>query len=529
MGRGVAVAGRGMRGVAISLAAVLATTFILTDHADARSRRSRAKAIKHVKAERYSPPSAAIVVDANTGAVLYSEHGDSPRHPASLAKIMTLYLLFERMEAGKVSPQTELPVSAHASVQPPSKLALKPGETITVESAIRALVTKSANDVAVVVAEAIGGSEDEFARMMTRKARELGMKSTTYYNASGLPNEDQITTARDQALLGRAIQERFPKYYRYFQTSSFAFRGRAMRNHNKLLGSVEGVDGIKTGYTNASGFNLVTSMKRGGRHVVAAVFGGRTGNSRDARMRELVGRYIQVASIEKTATVLAAAKTPTAPEKVAGEPMQIAPSMQTAAAVQAVALPPSAQAAIQSAAPLPGSTDPIKPNAVKTVKVKTTTMRALSFAPVAGEGQFAPNATSSVNVTTVTTVKSAEHPQPASVKPGILGTLPARALEAHNSIPAETRPRQDTKQQANGGYLIQVGAFPEENEAKGRLATARSKASDVLGRADPFTEKVEKGDKTLYRARFAGFDRDAAEHACKALRRGEFPCMVLKN
>jgi len=514
-----------MRGVAIALASLIATTFVLTDHADARSRRSRAKAVKHVKVERYAPPSAAMVVDANTGAVLYSENADSPRHPASLAKIMTLYLLFERMEAGKLSPQSELPVSAHAAAQAPSKLALKPGETITVESSIRALVTKSANDVAVVVAEAIGGSEDEFARMMTRKARDLGMKGTTYYNASGLPNDDQVTTARDQVLLGRAIQERFPKYYRYFATSSFAYRGRAMRNHNKLLGTVEGIDGIKTGYTNASGFNLVTSMKRGGRHVVAAVFGGRTGNSRDARMRELVGKYIRVASLEKTATVLAAAKTPAAPEKVAGEPMQIAPVAQTASAVQAAPIP-APVAAIQSAAPLPGSTDPIKPNAVKTVKVKTGTMRALSFAPVAGEGQFAPNSTASVNITTVNTGKPAAQPQPVSAKPGILGTLPAQALEAHNSVPADIKIQP---KHVSSPYLIQVGAFPEESEAKGRLASARSKAGDVLGRADPFTEKVEKGDKTLYRARFAGFDRDAAEHACKALRRGEIPCMVLKN
>ena len=526
MWRAKAVQRRGMRGAAIALASLLATTFVLTDHADARSRRSRAKAVKQVKVERYNPPYAAMVVDANSGAVLYSEHGDSPRHPASLAKIMTLYLLFERLEAGKLHPQSELPVSAHAAVQPPSKLALKPGETITVENAIRALVTKSANDVAVVVAEAIGGSEEEFARMMTRKARELGMKGTTYYNASGLPHDDQITTARDQVLLGRAVQERFPKYYRYFATTSFAYRGRAMRNHNKLLGNVEGIDGIKTGYTNASGFNLVTSMKRGGRHVVAAVFGGRTGNSRDARMRELVGRYIKVASIEKSATVLAAAKTPAASEKIANGPMQIMPPDHVAPTVQTSA-PVAAVATVQAAGPLPGSTEPIKPNAVKTVKVKATAMRALSVAPVAGNGHFAPNSTASVNVTTVSTMKAADQAQAANSKPGILGTLPARALEAHNSVPAD-KPRQESKQHASG-YLIQVGAFPEESEAKGRLAAARSKALDVLGRADPFTEKVEKGDKTLYRARFAGFDRDAAEHACKALRRGEIPCMVLKN
>ena len=155
----------------IALAALLAATFVLTDHADARSRRSRAKAIKHVKVERYSPPTSAIVVDANTGAVLHSENGDSPRHPASLTKIMTLYLLFERLEAGKITLNTELPVSAHAAAQAPSKLGLKPGETISVESAIKAIVTKSANDVAVVIAEALGGNEEAFARMMTRKAR----------------------------------------------------------------------------------------------------------------------------------------------------------------------------------------------------------------------------------------------------------------------------------------------------------------------------------------------------------------------
>src|SRR5688500_15411425 len=155
---------------------------------------------------------------------------------------MTLYLLFERLESGRFKLSTHLPVSAHAAAQPPTKLGLKPGQTIEVGDAILGLVTKSANDVAAVVAEAIGGSEDSFARMMTRKARALGMRRTTYTNASGLPDPDQITTARDQAVLGRAIQERFPRYYHYFSTTAFAFRGRSIRNHNKLLGDVEGVD-----------------------------------------------------------------------------------------------------------------------------------------------------------------------------------------------------------------------------------------------------------------------------------------------
>jgi D-alanyl-D-alanine carboxypeptidase len=179
---------------------------------------------------------------------------------------MTLYLLFERLETGKIKLSSELPVSLHAAAQAPSKLELKPGQTVDVETAIRAIVTKSANDVAVVVAEALGGTEEEFAKLMTQKAHALGMIHTSYHNASGLPDEQQITTARDQALLGRAIQDRFPKYYQYFSTRTFTFRGKSMRNHNHLLGAVTGVDGIKTGYIRESGFNIVTSVRRAQSH-----------------------------------------------------------------------------------------------------------------------------------------------------------------------------------------------------------------------------------------------------------------------
>src|SRR5882672_2588436 len=280
------------------LAAVVALVAVGTDPADARGRRKR----HHVHHARvaYSPPYAAIVVDANSGGVLHNTSADSLRHPASLTKIMTLYLLFEQLESGKLRLDSRLEVSEHASQQAPSKLGLAPGQTISVEDAIRALVTKSANDVAVVVAEAIGGDEDSFARLMTRKARALGMSRTVYNNASGLPDEDQLTTARDQVTLGRAIQDRFPRYYRYFATPSYSYRGHAMRNHNKLLGRVQGIDGIKTGYTRASGFNLVSSVRRGERHVVAAVLGGASGAARDARMRGLVEQHIASASASRT-------------------------------------------------------------------------------------------------------------------------------------------------------------------------------------------------------------------------------------
>jgi len=255
----------------------------------------------------YRPPYAAIVVDANSGQVLHEANADEPRHPASVTKIMTLYLLFEQVEAGKFKLDTPLKISAQAAIQPPTKLGLKPNQTITVDDAIKGLCTRSANDAAVVVSEAVGGSEGEFARLMTLKARELGMANTTYVNASGLPAEEQVTTARDQAILGRAIQERFPEFYRYFSTVSFRYRGADIHNHNALLGQVPGVDGIKTGYTEASGYNLVASVRREPRHIVAVVLGGNSGGMRDARMRQLIEEYIPQATAQRAAPVMPAA------------------------------------------------------------------------------------------------------------------------------------------------------------------------------------------------------------------------------
>src|SRR5262245_2279685 len=268
-------------------------------------------------------PYADIVVDANTGTVLHSTNPDAQRHPASLTKIMTLYLLFEQLEAGKLKLDSQLKVSEEAAGQNPTKLGLKPGSTLAVEDAIRGMVTRSANDAAVVVAEAIGGDEREFAKLMTRKAQALGMSRTVYKNASGLPDNDQVTTARDQSTLGRAVQERFPRYYKYFSIRTFTFRGQSISNHNHLLGKVEGVDGIKTGYINASGFNLVTSVHRGNRDLVAVVMGGSSGASRDARMRDLISDKIAQASTKRTTSMFAeAGETPeNKPEpKVAAKP-----------------------------------------------------------------------------------------------------------------------------------------------------------------------------------------------------------------
>jgi D-alanyl-D-alanine carboxypeptidase len=248
----------------------------------------KTRATHSTPADSSSPLGSSIVVDGNTGLTLEASKPNALRHPASLTKIMTLYLLFERIEQRTIGLDTQLRVSENAASQAPTKLGLKAGQTIAVEDAIKAMVTKSANDAAVTVAENLGGDEGEFAKLMTHKAHALGMSHTTYVNASGLPDDNQITTAQDQALLGRAIQERFPRYYKYFSTKEFVYRGIAMRNHNHLLGVVGGVDGIKTGYTRSSGFNLVTSVHRDGRYIVAVVLGGHTASERDARMRELI-------------------------------------------------------------------------------------------------------------------------------------------------------------------------------------------------------------------------------------------------
>ena len=275
------------------------------EEAQARGARHQA-----VPAEpRYIPPYADIVVDGNSGAVLHESNPDEPRHPASLTKIMTLYLLFEQLELGALKLDTALPVSPRAAQQHPTKLGLKADTTVTVEDAIGGIVTRSANDAAVVVSEAVGGSEEAFAKLMTAKAHELGMTSTTYVNASGLPADAQITTARDQATLGRAIRARFPNYFPVFSTLSYRYHGVDIHNHNGLLGRIDGVDGIKTGYTDASGYNLISSVHRDDKSIVAVVLGETSNAAREARMRGLIEDGIRQASSQRTGpTILQATR-----------------------------------------------------------------------------------------------------------------------------------------------------------------------------------------------------------------------------
>ncbi len=563
-------ASNGLRLGLLGLASIIALVAVATDPAEARGRRKRHSASDYtVNESRYAD----IVVDVNSGETLHEVNPDGLRYPASLTKIMTLYLLFERLESGKIKLNTPLKVSANAAEQAPSKLGLDDGDTIDVEDAIKALVTKSANDVAVVVAEALGGTEENFAKLMTRKARTLAMKHTIYKNASGLPDEDQVTTARDQALLGVAVQERFPRYYQYFATPQFTYHGNTMRNHNRLLGRVAGVDGIKTGYTRASGFNLVTSVRRDNRHIVAVVLGGNTGGQRDARMRALIDKKISVASTTRSKTKVAqaadqSAEIPIPPVKPRAAPVAAAPA--PAAAPVAVKQETATTAAIPAARPQLGSTDPIQPRLVKTLSVKAGSLQTASLE----SGALPPSHTIGVMPRANPPAEGREAsgallPPPAGARPGVLGVLSVKSPAEIESAPAPVQPAaapipsqvtafaaepalekppasaaqpvriaaisasatipDSMESKPRSGWIIQVGAFDDESEAKQRLNTAQNQASDLLRKADPFTEPVTKGDKKLYRARFAGLDRDRAEAACKQLKRNDIACFTTRN
>ncbi|AND90363.1 D-alanyl-D-alanine carboxypeptidase [Bradyrhizobium diazoefficiens] len=593
------------------LLTVTTAVIFTTDAAEARRHRRHYAhhRVQRDVSESSSPKFASIIVDGNSGSVLQATSPDGIRHPASLTKIMTLYLLFERLESGKMKLDTEMPVSQHAADQDPTKLNLRAGQTIRVEDAIKGLVTRSANDAAVVIAEAIAGDEDDFAQMMTRKARSLGMSKTVYRNANGLPNDEQVTTARDQATLGRAIQERFPRYYRYFATSTFNWRGQSIRNHNHLLGSVEGVDGIKTGYTRASGFNLVTSMRRGNRHLIGVVLGGRSGGSRDAIMRNLLAENLDKGATSHTVAAVTERSGADAAAEVADAsdtPARTAPQVQAAAAPAPEAAPSrlasrlstlaAATAAMPPAQPkpearpteskiepapltngvissqplsiIPGSSEPMKPVRVKTVQVKAGTVKVASAAP----SQVAPQITntvasrSDVAETSGAVVARADlinkpeiQSQPEAPKAevartelprqpagfgtgnGVLGVLPAATAAA----PAPVAPKlasADPAPQAiqmsattkpvvtHSGWIVQVGALESENEAQQRIDAARSSARGLLSKADPFTEPVvAKDNRKLYRARFAGLERDQAEAVCRALKRADISCITVRN
>ncbi|GJE68500.1 D-alanyl-D-alanine carboxypeptidase [Methylorubrum podarium] len=484
----------GSRAVAVLL---LATSFLVAvaDPAEARRRGHARKAVGG-----YNPPYAAMVVDVKSGRTLHAVNEDALRHPASITKVMTLYMLFEQLDKGRYDLDSPLTISANAAAQAPSKLGLRPGSTVTVEEAIKALVTKSANDVACAIGENIAGSEPRFAEMMTRKAKALGMSRTHYANASGLPDPDQITTAQDLTILARAIQDRFPRYYRYFQTRSFAFRGRTIGNHNRLLGNVEGVDGIKTGYTRDSGFNLMTAARLGDRQIVAIVLGGKSGASRDRIMADLVRANLPraYAGARQTAPVVEVAER--------GRPAVVAEAESRTRTVIASADDDAVETTSStSTAPLdirPATTTP----GSRRAGLQALPNAAQAYAGPASQAPF-PGAGSK---------STARLPAVEGVASRAEG--PPKDARGDSAKPVTPTP-----------WVIQLGAMDDEDKAKSILADARSRTG-MLSKAAPYTVRVTHGGATLYRARFSGFaEQSTAQDACAALKKNGFNCFATRS
>ena len=436
-------------------------------------------ALASLPAPAASSKYAAIVIDARTGKVLHSENADARRYPASLTKMMTLYLTFEALANGKIRKSTPVVFSAQAATQPPTKIGVRAGNSISVETAIYSLVTRSANDSAMALAELLGGSQQNFARMMTTKARALGMKSTVFRNPNGLPDTGQFTTARDMARLGIALREHFPQYYGYFSVTSFKYGRTRIANHNRLLGRIKGVDGIKTGYTRASGFNLVSSVTDGNRRLVAVVMGGTSARSRDNRMADLInanigktqtrgGALIARGDGDRSTSAVARLAGMILPKRNVPQP-DVKPEIE----VQVAETEEAVVALEEEAAPKPAEKKVVRKEEVAVVE------QAYAMPAPRPKGEVDPIAT------------------------------------------ASTGPE---------GWVVQVGSSPSKSEAKQALNRAAERASQVLASAEPFTMPFEKAGVTYYRARFGGFaSQAAATKACSALKKKKVECYATQQ
>ena len=544
--------------------------------ADARPKghgKVRHHVTRHHKPAKPQPPrDAALVIDGTTGKVLYARNATAQRYPASLTKMMTLYLLFEQVKQGKLSLDSMITASEHASVQKPTKLGLTPGESISVEVAIKALVVRSANDVAVAIGEAIGGTETAFAEMMTRKARSLGMTNTVFRNASGLPNPGQRTTARDLAVLGRHVAYDFPQYYHYFATPSFTFQGRLYQTHDNLLYRFEGVDGIKTGYTNASGFNLVSSIVREGKHLIGVVMGGRSARSRDNAMMELLASTIARSRQERTLVARASIPWQAPGVRTAGTQIAASEFDQTKALNMHVngfdgdetPLPDTddedaAEAMTAHVTPsvTPNATSPIiSSNAIasnnapielpKQAQGMMIASLPLSQAPLAAPTQrvlaftaptpWAKPALPTKSVSIEPTPKP-RRATPVEAQPMIVASLvPIATPKPSSTAPSRLRapvieegdigdsgvPTQTSRKPVDAAglkhWVVQIGAFENQNAAQTQLALYAERSMDILGRAKRTVLPFDSVDgHKMFRARFGPFAENEAREVCRRM------------
>ena len=484
---------------------------------------------------------ASIVVDATTGEVLFARRADSPRYPASVTKMMTLYLTFEALEAGKVKLDDIVTVSPLAASQPPSKLGLPAGQTIRLDDAMRATTVRSCNDMAMLLAEHVGGSQARFAAMATLKAQSLGMTQTRYVNPNGLPDSRQITSARDLAILARAIMRDYPQYYSYFGLHDWNYQGREYRNTNGLLVSGGGYDGIKTGFTNASGYNLAASAVRDGRRIITIVMGGRSSVSRNAHVAELMNTGFEVESRRARGERIQVAQTffeqrgfglgspdstpgqdaPIAYASLEGEdgaedaaptasryrPAPPAPSVPSPIHV-AGSPPPSTTA--RSYAAVVNSPEPTQP----TTPARSNTPAPRSQAPTASpppslraESRPPANLTAALNGgASATTLRNA--PSAAPSRSATTTRAPARS-------PART---------PAGRWAVQVGAFRDEKVATDWLGEVNRRFRDQFASA----ERDVQTAAGWYRSRFTGMTQQAAEGACEALSARRVTCAVIR-
>ena len=514
---------------------------------------------------------AGIVMDAKSGKVLYQSDADAYRYPASVSKVMTLYILFQELNAGNIKLTDKMPVSKWAASAVPTKLGLKPGATITVDNAIKAICTLSANDMARVVAEYIGGTESGFAKRMTSTARALGMTHTTYVNASGLPDSRQITTVRDQAILAVAIYEHFPKYYEYFQTKSFSYGRRTYGNHNNLLGK-NGIDGIKTGYTGAAGYNLMTAARVDGHHIVVVGFGFASAGKRDAKVRALVTEYLPQS---RTGGYLEAALIPK-PGRKGGVAAPLSPDdgdVRVASASPVIPMPAPAFRAADDEAPADpqigiGDVDDVDTTTVATLAPTPAPIPVDLGMPAAidavntaagapkrkklGEvvGAFtdnfalgaapAPLGETRPSAPLIPPVGVGADGQPVDrMTSGSIST--EAAVAPRNDVPAqslgideptqvaETPPQQAMPAPLPQGWIVQIGAAPTQDGANGLLDTASGKIKG-LKKLQSFVERFEKDGQTFFRARFGGFSGQAAANdMCKQLKQAKMSCLAMQS
>lgn len=434
---------------------------------------------------------ASLVMDADTGIIISQRYADKKLHPASLTKMMTLLMVFEALDRGDLKKNSRIYVSKRAASMVPSKLYLKPGQYIRTEDAIYSLVTKSANDVAVAVAEKIGGTESKFAQMMTNRARTIGMTSTRFMNASGLHNRSQISTARDMATLARYMLQRYPHYYRYFSTQNFNYKGKSYRNHNRLMKTYKGMDGFKTGYINASGFNLVASAKQNNRRLIGVVFGGRSSKTRNAHMKEILDIGFRKVKTLRTAHI----KNPPIPLPKPGSEVSLAAAPE----------PSQPKVGMQYA-----SVSALAARGNYNQKPKETTLtRALK------NQQFGIIEQGSVEPAHY---KQAQKKSPQSIgKPERVVVQPTVPDEWDSQRQRISKAPISSSHQTNGGekWGIQIGAFQDRVKTDEALRQAMKTLPTTLSiHASPISVPMDTTSGTIFRARLGGLSQQQAAEAC---------------